>query len=663
MKSKTSKLLFLVMVLGCLSATAQEKTKMEFGKVTTSDFILASSSVIDELTGAVILADVGSTDFIGNDRNWYSYVFKRFVRIKIIHKNAFELATVKIRLYGADQHKDKLSNLKAVTYNNENGKVIESQLELKDVYEDKLNKSTSEEKFTLPTVKEGSIIEYTYTITSNRYYGLPSWTFQHRKYPTLYSEYRATIPNQLGYLMTQYGADSFLLKKVEQAEEKYVMRNVNVYTTANKYVWAMKDIPAFKEEEFIYSPQAYLDKLEFHLAQVYNGADLYDYASTWNKATDLLLADDQFGDAIPPVDFSNLRNIAEKVTKDDTSSLGIAKRIYYYIRDNFASIKDDDIFTKNDLYVVNKNRKGNVAEINLLLISLLRQKGIMADLVVLSTREYGRNSPDYPLLDKLNYVICMAVINGETIYLDAADPLLGFGRLSLPCYNGHARVVGQNVRISVYFNPDDMKEQKTILVNIKNGEAGQQTGHFESFLGYFQSEEVRRQIAGSDVNRYFDKVRTAFGKEVKVTNCGIDSLYKTELPVRVHYDLELPDNNDDIIYFSPIIGGMQKNWFQSDARKYPIEMPYPLDEEYVLTMEIPRGYEVDELPKSAQVSFNGDEGYFHYLIQKDGTTVQLRSHIKLNHAIFAATDYDSLRDFFAYILKKQSEQIVFKKKK
>jgi hypothetical protein len=43
--------------------------------------------------------------------------------------------------------------------------------------------------------------------------------------------------------------------------------------------------------------------------------------------------------------------------------------------------------------------------------------------------------------------------------------------------------------------------------------------------------------------------------------------------------------------------------------------------------------------------------------------VQLRSHIKLNSATFAADDYNSLRDFFAYVIKKQAEQIVFKKKK
>jgi hypothetical protein len=41
----------------------------------------------------------------------------------------------------------------------------------------------------------------------------------------------------------------------------------------------------------------------------------------------------------------------------------------------------------------------------------------------------------------------------------------------------------------------------------------------------------------------------------------------------------------------------------------------------------------------------------------------MRSRIKLNKAIFEPDDYRTLRDFFAAVVKKQSEQIVFKKKK
>ena len=79
-------------------------------------------------------------------------------------------------------------------------------------------------------------------------------------------------------------------------------------------------------------------------------------------------------------------------------------------------------------------------------------------------------------------------------------------------------------------------------------------------------------------------------------------------------------------------------------------------------MEIPVGFVVDEMPKSAKVDLNEGEGFFEYLISKSDNTIILRSRIKLNKATFLPEDYETLRSFFDYIVKKHAEQIVFKKK-
>ena len=78
-------------------------------------------------------------------------------------------------------------------------------------------------------------------------------------------------------------------------------------------------------------------------------------------------------------------------------------------------------------------------------------------------------------------------------------------------------------------------------------------------------------------------------------------------------------------------------------------------------MQIPAGYQLDELPKQAKVTLNGNEGSFEYLIQQAGGRIQLRTRLKLNKANFAPQDYETLRNFFAFIVQKQAEQIVFKK--
>ena len=107
--------------------------------------------------------------------------------------------------------------------------------------------------------------------------------------------------------------------------------------------------------------------------------------------------------------------------------------------------------------------------------------------------------------------------------------------------------------------------------------------------------------------------------------------------------------------------GYKENPFKSVGRLYPVEMPNKTDETYVLSMEIPNGFKVDELPKSARVKLSETKGSFEYLIQEAGGMIQMRVHLKLNSATFSTNEYGDLRDFFAYVVKKESEQIVFKR--
>jgi hypothetical protein len=136
------------------------------------------------------------------------------------------------------------------------------------------------------------------------------------------------------------------------------------------------------------------------------------------------------------------------------------------------------------------------------------------------------------------------------------------------------------------------------------------------------------------------------------------------MPASIHYEFSFkPAADENIMYFNPMMSeGYKENPFASADRKYPVEMSYTIDEIYLLNMEIPKGYAVEEIPKSVKVAFNDDEGIFEYLVQKSDDGIQLRSRIKLNKATFTPDDYSGLRDFFAFIVKKQNEQIVLKKK-
>jgi len=267
------------------------------------------------------------------------------------------------------------------------------------------------------------------------------------------------------------------------------------------------------------------------------------------------------------------------------------------------------------------------------------------------------------MLNKLNYVVARLKLDGKIYYLDAAQPSLGFGRLPGDCYNGHARIISDRDSASVFFEADSLKEKKTTLVLITSSDKGME-GSVQSTLGEQESYDLRKEISKKGQKEYFKDIQTAYGEDLAISNGDIDSLNLPEEPVKVHYEFRLnQETGSSILYINPMLwGDTRNNPFQAADRKYPVEMPYAMDDGYILNMEIPQGYVIDELPKSARVVLNGDQGLFEYMLGAQENMIQLHCRIRLNKAWFAPEDYSSLRDFYAYIVKKESENIVLKKK-
>ncbi|HEX3934112.1 MAG TPA: DUF3857 domain-containing protein, partial [Puia sp.] len=331
------------------NCAAQDKSQVQFGKVSPADFVIPASPIIDSNTNAVILSDIGSVHFVGNKHSWFSYVYKRQTRIKILNKKAFgDLATVTIPLYKQDDDPEKVDNLFASTYNMENGQVVETKLDKNDVFEDKLDKNRFEKKFTLPAVKEGCIIEYTYTITSDYNFDLPSWEFQWQGYPCLWSEDQVKIPQMLLYVLVRQGVHAYAVDKGSEGHESYSLtrqpdgnqlgaqpEDMTVSSNTIMHRWVMKDIPAFREERYLSTPANYLDKIDFQLSRTYDGQEYHDHKNSWKQATQELLTQEDFGSTLDEDNYL-ISDKATEITAGSADPLEQAKSIYYYVSGHFT---------------------------------------------------------------------------------------------------------------------------------------------------------------------------------------------------------------------------------------------------------------------------------------------------------------------------------------
>jgi hypothetical protein len=672
----------LCLVFFYSSVSAQDKLPIKFGKVNLEDFNV-QSPLIDSNTNAVVVAELGKSEFIANTNDLtFSLIFRQKRRVKIINKNGFDAATVTIPLYkGNNGNEEKLDDLTAYTYNIENGKVIATKLEKASVFTEQQSKNWIYKKFTFPNLKEGSIIEYSYQVKSDFFFNLQSWVFQ-GQYPVLWSQYEAGIPEFYKYVILSQGYQPFFINKVDESFTSFsfvehverqggglgtpsVSSSMNSFKVDGRidyHTWVMRNVPALKEEPFTTTIRNSIAKIEFQLNQVaFPNSAPHNYMESWQKVSEELMKDENFGG---PISRANnwLDDDVNSIVKNASTSTEKIKKIYEHIRDNYTCSEHNGMYVRKGLKEVVKNKNGTVADINMLLIAMLRTQKITADPIILSTRNHGFTHEFYPLMERYNYVIAQVTDGDKIIYLDATEPRLGFNKLPLSVYNGHARAI-TNDAVPVYFVADSLTESDNIMVFIANDEKDGVTGSITNNPGYYHSLDVRNKLAKTSLDEYKKALVQSAPEDIELEEVNIDSLKLLDLPVSIKYNIKLKAFGDaDIVYFNPLLGeATKRNPFTAAERFYPVEMSYTVDDFYIFSMEIPKGYKVEELPKSARVMLNENEGMFEYLISASENNIQMRRRLLLKKANYANDDYQTLRDFFGFVVSKEAEQIVFKK--
>ncbi len=669
------KLFFTIAAISFAAVSfSQDIPNIKFGKIDEAVF-KNRSYPIDTGAAAVVLADIGSTQVKGNSKGSVSLEFRYFRRIQILKKSAYDKATVQIPLYTDGEFEENLSDIKAVTYNLENGKIVESKLNPKSsVFREKINKNRVIKKFTLPNVKEGSVLEIEYKLTSDFLFNIQPWAFQ-SDIPHLWSQYTVTIPQFLDYMVITQSDLPFYLNEQKQRQGNFMVEipkevykgvtatdRVDITCAVADFRWAIKDVPAFREEAYTTSPDNYVAKLEFQLAGFLPPFTERKVMTTWPDLTTQLLKRADFGGQLVNND-SWLPDLVKKTVAGAATQEERARKIYENIRDHITCTSYNQLLVEVSLEKAVKNNNGGVAEINLLLTAMLRHAGIKAEPVILSTRGHAFVLEEYPVVMPFNYVICKATVDGKELFLDASRPRFGFGKLHYDCYNGQARVVNEAATL-VNLGADQLKEREQTSLFLYKEKGGKWTGYANKQYGYFASDLLRQKM-GSSGNRALQNELTAgYGGELTIDSLEIGSLSNFDEPLTAQYIIRNETDAEDIIYFNPVLGDrIKENPFKSAERKYPVEMPYTINELYTLSMEIPDGYLVDELPKSVNLLLNPKkEGVFEYTISKSTTHVTLNYKLELNRAVFFPAEYNLLREFYKSVVGKLEEQVVFKKK-
>jgi len=195
--------LLVIMFVSISFLTAQE---VKFGEV-TKDELLETECPIDSSANAMVLYKYRNT-FFNLSHSGGQLITEVYQKIKIYNKEGFDNATRQVKIFESKGTREVLSKLKAVTYNLEGDKIVETKLEKDQIFENEQSLNISEIKFTMPKVKEGSVIEFKYRITSPFFWNIDEFRFQSH-IPIKRIEAKIKTPQSFVFKPTYKGYISF----------------------------------------------------------------------------------------------------------------------------------------------------------------------------------------------------------------------------------------------------------------------------------------------------------------------------------------------------------------------------------------------------------------------------------------------------------------------
>lgn len=668
-----SNILIIICVLFFVNNSVAQNYK--FGRVSKEE-LLQKEHPSDPNADAAVLYRETKTEFqYTQDTGWYM-VTDYLERIKIYNKEGFDWANVTIDLYRGDGE-DKLLGLRGSTYYMEDGKVKEVKLRNDGIIKEETTKFLSQTKIIMPDLREGCVIEYKYTINSPFIFNIDEFRFQ-ETIPVDKVEVQFKTPEYFVYKNHQRGWVPFRVNSSSRERSlsfRQTTRDLRglsgtgipetstreVKFKEHTYSVELENVPAIKEEAFIGNLNNYTTALQFEMSYIdVPGTPIKSYATTWEDVSKSIYRADVFGGELNRKNYfeSDLDKLLSGVTKPE-EKVGL---IFSHVLTKMNWNGYVGFYANEGVRAAYKKGSGNVGDINLMLVAMLRHANLNANPVLVSTKKHG--IPLFPTRNGFNYVIAAVELPQGTLLLDGTNKNAEIGVLKSSILNWQGRIITKEGNSDWVALRSQVPAVKSTMLNAEitpdlsfNGKAQNRfTGNYAfEYRTEFKAlnEDSQRKVLEKGVS------------PAEISNLNFENLNVLGKPVSLDYDFEFRDaveNVADKLYFSPLAFLVtRENPFKPEAREYPIDYGYPMKNRYIVNIALPEGYTVESLPQDAVFNLGENIGNYRYLISQMGDKLQLSVEFAINHAFIAAEEYGNLKKFYELLIAKENEKVVLSK--
>lgn len=620
-----------------------------FGTVDKADLQMKECE-FDPKAEAMILVDDGVLEYVFGR----GMELKRRIRIKILNSKGLDWADVKLTYHSFGNDED-ISGLEAQTYNlDAGGNVVATKVDKKLFYEKKLNKRYTQKIFTFPEVKVGSVIEYKFKQSG---IGLIDWYFQ-RSIPTRYSRFTVDFPLEIEVATVPYCSG-----KYESKTETTSTRSMKTYSMAN--------VLGFRDEPFILNENFYRDRLETKVVAYSVDGRRENRVANWLQVIKFLMQDEDFGVQLKK-DIPRTADL-EAMLKNISVPYEKMKTIYKYVQNNMQWNEYNGIWALDGVKSAWKDKKGTVGEINLILVNLLKDAGLGAYPVLVSTHGNGvvntldAGTFDYPGFNQFDKVMAYVEIDNKPYVLDATQKNVPAHLIPDDVIMTQGLVIEKLETFAWGWKSmwkDDLVAKHVMMISADIDENGKMKGE-TAITSYDYARLARLGTAKKGKEKFIEKYVTEANPGLSVDDVVFENLDADSLPLvqKIKFSQPLNAAGEYQYFSSNILTGLEKNPFVSDNRFSDIFFGYNQSVAIYGMFNLPEGYEFDQLPKNIKMIMPDTSIVISRMAQVSGNMLQTKIQLDFKKPYYPADQYGELQDFYHRLFEILNEQFVVRKKK
>lgn len=625
-----------------------------FGKVSKEELSKERSTIDIESPAEILYEKIDITlDF--NPSGGGFVVTKEIEgRIKIYNKDNTDDKFLKqeVSLYAPNSTREKLLGFKGITYNLEGGKIIETKVKGNEIFTERANKIWEVEKFAFSNVKDGSVLEYKYTIVSPFYREIERWYFQ-QEIPVLYSQFKFRHPDFFTYNPDLRGE---IRGKINNSSRPVTDRTYS--TAVNEYTF--ENVKPLRRESFVLNSNNLKASVRFELTMFsHPGYITENYSATWQQIGKDLGKHENIGGQLSGNSF--LDETVQSITGSIPDQLEKTQAIFNYIKENYTWNKYTSMYADNGIRKTFKEKTGNAADLNLMLVSMLQKAGINANPVVLSSVNNLMINYSFPSVTSLNFLIASAEINGKLYLMDATEKMSKINMLPLRDLNHRGFQLLNNGNIKeISLTNYSLSNSKEVIGAILNADGTISGSYTETKDEYFAMTD---NIWRKDNPKEFESdYLSNFAFDIDTFK--VDENNEKGI-VRYSVKFENVPGGEVIgnkILLNPMLfSQLKKSSFQYETRSYPLEFGTSVSETKTIKIKIPEGYKVESIPQEKQFVIDGNHaGYVYKVIEKDGF-IEVATLYQVNQSILPASYYKLMKDLESKQINAENQQVVLVK--